>query len=454
MIAQLPRKAVTHSHAKAIALIDGMNQISWQRRDRPAPPRQDIMTAFATVAQEINGATVLISPCPMRMIGSMAMQGSHLSVDALFRPLTIGALTLPNRIVMPPMGVHWADDGVPDAAVAQYYRRRAEGGAGLIITEGTFIDHPVSGHNPGYLRLNTEATVAGWTDVVRHVHEAGGLIMPELWHCGLVYPSEALRNGAEYDTSLGFVGPSGYLMPGQKVTEPMTRRQIEEVIEAFVRSALSARRAGFDGIELHGAHGFLIDQFFWDRLNERADEYGGSMRNRARFGADVIREVRRAVGNDCPISMRISQWKMQDFDAKVARSPQELADWVEPLVDAGLDFFDCSQRRYWLPEFEGSDLSFAGWVKKVSGKPVITVGAVGLNSEMSESLLDGKKAHVTGIERLLEMMERDEFDMVAVGRSLIADPEWPKKVASGKFDELVGFTPQVLKETSPTYDYL
>lgn len=378
----------------------------------------------------------------------------HPSVTALFRPLQIGALSLKNRIVMPPMGVHWAEKGVPDLAVADYYRKRAAGGAGLIVTEGTFIDHPVSGHNPGYLRLDTEETISGWAEVVRQVHEAGSPIIPELWHCGLVYPSEDLRNGVEYDPKRGFVSPSGYIMPGQKVAEPMSRRQIEEVIESFVRSAAGALRAGFDGVEIHGAHGYLIDQFFWEPLNQRTDEYGGSMRNRARFAAEVITEVRRALGSDCSVSIRISQWKMQDFEAKVARTPQELADWLEPLVDAGVDFFDCSQRRFWQPEFADSPLNFAAWVKKLTGKPVITVGSVGLNSEMRDSLSDGKAATPVGIEQMMEMLGRDEFDMVAVGRSLIADPEWPRKVASCRFDELVGFTPQVLKETSPTYDYL
>lgn len=385
---------------------------------------------------------------------SYTIADPHPSVATLFRPLKIGGLSLRNRIVMPPMGIHWAENGVPDLNVAKYYRSRAAGGAGLIITEGTFIDHPVSGHNPGYLRLDTEETAAGWAEVVRQVHEAGSSIIPELWHCGLVYPSEDLRNGVEYDVRRGFVGPSGYIMPGQRVTEPMSKKQIEEVIESFVRSATLAVRAGFDGVEIHGAHGFLVDQFFWDQLNDRTDEYGGSMRNRSRFAAEVIAEVRRAVGPECTVSIRISQWKMQDFEAKVARTPGDLADWLEPLVDAGVDFFDCSQRRFWQAEFAGSSLNFAAWVKKVTGKPVITVGSVGLNAEMRDSLLDGQAAAPVDIEQMLGMLNRDEFDMVAVGRSLIADPEWPRKVATGRFDQLVGFTPQVLKETSPNYAHL
>ena len=147
---------------------------------------------------------------------------------------------------------------------------------------------------------------------------------------------------------------------------------------------------------------------------------------------------------------------MQDFDAKVASTPDELADWLEPLVDAGIDFFDCSQRHYWQPEFSDSPLNFAAWVKKLTGKPVITVGAVGLNAEMRTSLFEGKTATAkpADIERMMKMLNRDEFDMVAVGRALIADPQWPKKVAAGRFNELADFTPKVLKETSPTYEFL
>ena len=387
---------------------------------------------------------------------SFTINNPHPSVAPLFRPLTIGPLALRNRMVMPPMGVHWAEDGVPSADVASYYRKRAEGGAGLIITEGAFINHPVSGHNPGYLRLDSEETVAGWSEVVRQVHQAGAKIIPELWHCGLVLPSEDLRNGTPYNPQRGFVSPSGLIMPDQQVAEPMTKKQIEEVIESFVNAATDAVRAGFDGVELHGAHGFLIDQFFWHQLNRRTDEYGGSMRNRARFGAQIISAVRRAVGPDCPISIRLSQWKMQDFDAKVAANPEQLADWLEPLVDAGVDFFDCSQRHYWQAEFADSPLNFAAWVKKISGKPAITVGSVGLNAEMRDSLLEGKTASVNpaDIERMMAMLSRDEFDMVAIGRSLIANPDWPKKIASGQFNQLADFTPQVLKQTSPTYEFL
>lgn len=377
------------------------------------------------------------------------------AVASLFEPFEIRGRTLRNRIVLPPMGIHWADDGVPTPAVAEYYARRAAGGASLLITEGTFIDHPVSAHHPGYLRMYSDESYEGWRQVVKRVHEEGGVLLPELWHCGLVWPAEDTRAGNfVYDKRRGMLSPSGLIMPGERVSDPMSRKEMDEVIESFARCAARSIEVGFDGVELHGAHGFLLDQFFWEALNDRTDAYGGSMRNRARYAAEVIEEVRRQIGPHPLISIRISQWKMQDFDAKVARTPAELADWLEPLVEAGVDVFDCSQRRYWVPEFDGEPLNFAGWVQKVSGKPAIAVGSVGLDIEMAESLMEGKTAVPTSIGQLIEMMDRKDFDLIAVGRSLIADPDWPKKVAGGRFDELRGFVPQVLKETSASYNHL
>lgn len=344
----------------------------------------------------------------------------------------------------------------PTEAIARYYARRAAGGAGLITTEATYIDHARSGHNRGYLRLSSPESIEGWREVVRQVHAAGGLIVPEIWHVGLVYLTEDILSGnpLTYNPELQMVSASGYIMPELKVDEPMTIAQIEEVIESFGRAAANARAIGFDGIELHGAHGYLIDQFFWSGFNRREDDYGGSVRKRARFGAEVIREVRRQVGPDFPIFIRLSQWKMQDYDARVAKDPHEMEEWLEPLVDAGVDVIDCSQRRFWEPEFAGSHLNFAGWAKKVNGLPTITVGSVGLDAEMLESLAKGADAAPVSLDRLMDMLRRQECDMVGVGRSLIADPDWPRKVASGRFEDLVGFTPAILAQPDSQLSYL
>ena len=243
------------------------------------------------------------------------------------------------------------------------------------------------------------------------------------------------------------VGPSGLLKPGEQVRQPMTQKEIDDVIRAYGEAAASAERLGCDGLEIHGAHGYLIDQFFWECLNRRTDQYGGDLIRRTRFAVEVIQEIRRRVSRDFPICLRFSQWKLHDHDAKLAHTPKELEFFLDPLSAAGVDFFHCSQRRFWEPEFEGSPLNLAGWTKKLTGKPTITVGSVTLNQEFT-SMLSAKsdKALVTGLDDLLERMERDEFDLVAIGRALIVNPNWPTIVQRGALNELLPFQRDALQE--------
>jgi 2,4-dienoyl-CoA reductase-like NADH-dependent reductase (Old Yellow Enzyme family) len=144
--------------------------------------------------------------------------------------------------------------------------------------------------------------------------------------------------------------------------------------------------------------------------------------------------------------LRWSQWKIQDFEAKLARDPNELERFLEPLVDAGVDAFHCSTRRFWEPEFAGSDLNLAGWTKKLTGKPTITVGSVTLDQDLMTSFGGTGTAGVTNIDNLLERLERDEFDLVAIGRSLIVNPTWPGIVRRGAWSELQPFNREVLAE--------
>ena len=216
------------------------------------------------------------------------------------------------------------------------------------------------------------------------------------------------------------------------------------MIDAFGRAAADARELGFDAVELHGAHGYLIDQFFWAGTNERDDEYGGEQAaQRTKFAVDIINAVRREVGNDYPLILRFSQWKQQDFEHKIAPTPDELAAFLKPLSDAGVDMFHCSTRRFWEPEFEGSDLNLAGWTKKLTGKPTMTVGSVGLSGEFIGAFM-GESSEPTSIDKLLDRLEKDEFDMVAVGRALLVDPEWPNKIREGRSKDLVPFTKEAL----------
>lgn len=361
------------------------------------------------------------------------------SVKPLFQPFTIGNLTLPNRIVMAPMTRKCSPNGVVGEDVAAYYRRRAENGVGLIITEGTVINHLAAASDPNVPRFHGEDALKGWSKVVNEVHEVGGRIMPQLWHVGMDRKIGDLPNPEVLP-----VGPSGLSQPGTKLTEPMTESDIATIIDAFAQGARDAKRLGFDGIELHGAHGYLIDQFFWEGTNQRTDNYGGDLVARTRFAAEIIQACRRAVGSDFPIMFRLSQWKIQDFTAKLAKNPSELEQLLTPLVDAGVDVFHCSTRRFWLPEFEGSNLNLAGWTKKLTGKPTITVGSIGLDDEFLSIFLEGKGSNNASIDPLIEMLEREEFDLVAVGRTLLADPAWASKIREGRIDELLPFNIEAL----------
>jgi 2,4-dienoyl-CoA reductase-like NADH-dependent reductase (Old Yellow Enzyme family) len=276
--------------------------------------------------------------------------------------------------------------------------------------------------------------------VLKEVKAAGGFIMPQLWHQGIIRHA----GSGPYPHSPS-MGPSGLSRPGKKVAEPMTDRDIADVIAGFAKSASYAKQLGFDGVEIHGAHGYIIDQFFWEGTNQRADAYAGSLEGRTRFATEIAQAVRAAVGPDFPVLLRFSQWKQQDFAARLAHNPTELERFLAPLVDAGVDCFHCSTRRFWEPEFPetGSDLNLAGWTKNLSGKPTITVGSVGLNDDFINAYRS-KGAETAGIGRLLEMLARGDFDLVAVGRALIVNPDWPNKIRAGEFDQLKPYAPDAL----------
>ncbi|MFT4994473.1 MAG: 2,4-dienoyl-CoA reductase-like NADH-dependent reductase (Old Yellow Enzyme family) [Paraglaciecola sp.] len=363
-------------------------------------------------------------------------------VDALFKPFSLKGLSLANRIVMAPMTREFSPGGVPTTDVAGYYRRRAEGGTGLIITEGTTINDPVATMGERIPHFHGEQALAGWEKTLKAVHGAGGKIMPQLWHTGMARSPKK----APYP-ELPSVGPSGLLAPGKKVAQPMTIAQIETVISGFARAAADAMRIGFDGVEIHGAHGYLLDQFFWSGTNQRTDEWGGSMANRGRFAVEIIKRIRGATSPDFPIIFRYSQWKQQDYSARLAETPQLLEEFLMPLSDAGVDIFHCSTRRYWESEFADEGLNLAGWTKKITGKATITVGSVGLNEDFF-SAFAGKGSSTRSIDDLVERMDKGEFDLVAVGRALLQDPLWANKIRDGQHHALEQFSGDALATLS------
>ncbi|KGD72481.1 1,2-oxophytodienoate reductase [Tatumella morbirosei] len=354
----------------------------------------------------------------------------------LFKPYSLKKLLLPNRVVMAPMTRSFAPQGIPTPEMAAYYTRRAAAGVGLIITEATGINRPLSVNEPDVPVFYGDA-LAGWKKIVDDVHSAGGKIMPQLWHVGT---KQSIFH-RDWQSASAYQGPSGLSVSGEQVSLPMSDKDIADTIDAFASAAQDAAKLGFDGIELHGGHSYLINQFFFEHLNLRKDQWGGkSLLERSRFAIEVIRAIRKRTGPDFPILFRFSQWKAQAFDSRIAETPAVLQSWLEALVNAGVDIFDCSQRHYWDAAFPEVDrnLNMAGWVKKLTGVPSIAVGAVGLSGDVFSSL-QGKRFAPASLDELLERLENDEFDLVMVGRPLLQDPLWLQKIRLKQYDQLEGF---------------
>lgn len=344
---------------------------------------------------------------------------------------------------MAPMSRYASPGGVPGPDVAAYYARRAAHGVGLIVTEGVAIDHPLAVDHPNAPRLFGADALTGWSGVIDAVHRAGGRIWPQLWHQGPMWNVESTQPVA-FTPSLrpsGLWGPADGMISipvaGREAalspTRPASDSDIQDVIDAYGKAAATARRLGFDGVALHGAHGYLIDSFLWSFTNRRNDRWGGDPERRAAFGAAVVRAVRAAVGPDLPICLRLSQFKMQDYRAVLVDNPDDLGRLLRPLADAGVDLFDGSQRYFDTPIFAGSPLNLAGWMRRLTGVPSMAVGGVGLDKAHGAARhIDDSQQAANNLAPLLNRMRVGEFDLIAVGRSLLNDPGWFERARTGR----------------------
>lgn len=346
----------------------------------------------------------------------------------LFQPFHLGAIELPSRVVMAPMTRNFCPDGVPGPGVVDYYARRAAAGVGLIISEGIYVPHRSAGTYPDVPEMAAPGAVEAWRRVTDLVHAEGGRMLAQLWHVGGVR-----RIGKPPFPDAPVVSPSGLDLRGREVGEPLGVTEIDEIVDAYALAAADAMAAGFDGVEIHAGHGYLIDEFHWGQTNLREDHFGGDVRDRSTLGALVTAAVREAIGPQAPLSYRFSQWKLTDYTAVGAANPHELAQMLEPIVAAGASVLHASTRRYWTPAFEGSDRTLAGWTRHLTGLPVITVGSIGVTAPFrSESTVrDG-----VSLAPLVELVTSGEVDLVAVGRALVSDPEWASKVRDRRPEEI------------------
>jgi 2,4-dienoyl-CoA reductase-like NADH-dependent reductase (Old Yellow Enzyme family) len=345
------------------------------------------------------------------------MQREHPKYPRLFWGLTIGNLILKNRIGLAPMTRTSAEEnGVPSEQMIDYYHRYAKGGFGLLISEGTYPDEAYSQGYSNQPGIANKKHIEGWKKVTAKVHEAGSRMICQLMHAGAlsqgniyknntIAPSAVLPKGEQ----LGFYGGEGaYPAP-----EAMSHEDILQATQGFVNAALNARDAGFDGVEIHGANGYLLDQFLTDYTNQRTDEYGGSTGNRVRLLVEVCQAVRKAVGADFPVGIRISQGKVNDYTHKWAGGEKDAQIIFSQLGSAGIDFLHVTEFQVNAPAFTENGPTLAALAKKWGKLPVFANG--NLNTpELAEA-----------------MLKNGEVDLVAVGKAALANKDWPNKAEKG-----------------------
>ncbi len=375
----------------------------------------------------------------------------------LFEAATINRLTLPNRIVMAPMTRSFCGpEGIPGADVARYYAARAAGGTGLIFTEATTIDMGAARGYLGVPGLCNDTQEAAWRTVVDAVHAAGGRIMVQLWHCGRlshpratggiqpIAPSAITAAGSYTD----FADPSTY--DGHLTyVEPhaMTQADIDTVVEEYAHASRRAQRAGFDGVLFHSASGYLIHQFFNADSNQRQDRYGGDVAARARFACDILHASRIATSADYPLLMGLSQFAVNDFAATTWKTPQELTTTLHCMKQAGLNGLHTVGYRLNTPAFtaaaDPAGHSLAWHARQLSGLPVSAAGGITYSTSVGESLMGAESQLADPIEAVQALAD-GTADLIAVGRAMVANPDWGDKIRSGRWRELVPFTREML----------
>ena len=334
----------------------------------------------------------------------------------LFEPFRLGQMQLKNRIVLAPMGTGY---GKPGGFVSQrtidYYEARAKGGTGLIIVEGS---SPGTRCNFGNaLSLGDDRVIESWKELASAVHKQGAKIAVQLMHGG-----RELRNDQPVQVS-----PSPMIVPTRNIgitgqpPHELNIDEIGEIVQWFADAARRSKEAGFDGVEMHGAHGYIIASFLSSSSNVRKDKYGGTLENKARFPVEILRAARKAVGTEYPVWIRLNA---QEYGVPNGVTIEETKRIVPMLVDAGAQAIHVSaygagsySTKAPISDTPGAILPLAAEVKKVTRVPVIAVGR--LDQDTGEQALRDGKA-----------------DLIALGRRLIADPELPNKVFENRLDDI------------------
>lgn len=337
-------------------------------------------------------------------------------VNLLKKEGKIGFLSVKNRFVMPPLVTNLGDEEgrVTEDSIA-YYRERARGGFGLIITEVTAVCPRGKGF-PRELGIWREDQIPGYRRLIDAIHQEGSKVFVQLHHAGRQTKSEIIRGQVPE-------APSPIPCPVmQEWPEEMTKERIREMIGAFGDAALRAKKAGADGVEIHGAHGYLIGEFMSAYANQRKDEYGGNLQNRMRFPIEIVKEIRKKTGEDFLISFRFS------YDEKVRRgnTVEDSIQMAQMLEQASVDVLNVSIGVYesasYISASSALPRGFTRYqTKKIRSKvsiPVISVGRYDRQTA-EEALRDGAA------------------DFIAFGRASLADPKLPQKMMEGREEEII-----------------
>jgi len=374
--------------------------------------------------------------------------------DPLFSPLLVNKKWIRNRFVLPAMQ-RKTRDYAPTLGMADTLRKCAEDGAGLIIAEGAAPDHPAAYWQPVFGIIGQE-TAEGWRRVAKAVTATGAVFLMQLWHPGaLRLVVDGIPNPFPNYPSLS---PSGLVQEGRINGLAMTSQDLEDTKAAYVQSAIIAQEVGADGIEVHGAHGYLLDLFLWHETNKREDEYGGAtLVERARFPEEIVADIREATGADFIISFRFSQWKEVDYGARIADHPDDLRPFIQRLERAGVNLFHVSTRRFDAPAWPELDpeRSLASWVKTMTTVPVIAIGSVGLSTDLAQDIFDDQEPELQveqDLARVRRGLAAGDFDFIGVGRAQIANTDFVARVRNNQLSDLRNFRKYVdLSEAYESY---
>ena len=335
--------------------------------------------------------------------------------NSLFQPLEVRRCVIPNRIVMTPMGTNYADDsGQMNDMHINYYKQRAVGGAGLIIVENVCVDYPSGSNGTTQLRLDKDCYMPALYRLTETVHKYGTKIAVQINHAG----------ASAIESRIGMQPVSASNLPNKKggaAPRPLTKDEIMTIVKKYGEAAKRAQNSGFDAVEIHCGHSYLISQFLSPLTNNRTDEFGGSVENRARFASLILKEVRAQVGPFFPIIVRISTDEFLKGGNTLEDSLELLEYFQEEadIIDASAGLVDSIYLQIDANYLEdGWRTYLATAVKEKFNKPVITTG----------NIRDPKVAN--------EIVESGKADFIGMGRQFIADPSWPNKVKEGKIDEI------------------